>query len=61
MRWPDESYVKLYTRDTPTWRAMAWQARALLPLLMRKVDKAGLMECGSLGRGAIWWSSRRRW
>jgi hypothetical protein len=53
MRWEDESYVKLYTRDTPTWKAMNWQAKALLPLLMRKVDKAGLMECGDLGRGAI--------
>jgi hypothetical protein len=53
MRWEDESYVKLYVRDTPTWKAMNWQARALWPLLMRKLDKAGLLECGSLGRAAV--------
>lgn len=53
MRWEDESYVKLYTRDTPTWKAMNWQARCVWPLLMRKLDKAGLMECGELGRSAV--------
>lgn len=53
MRWEDEHYVKLYTRDTPTWMAMGWQARALLGLLLRKLDKAGLLECGELGRSAI--------
>jgi hypothetical protein len=50
VRWEDEPYVKLYNRDTPTWKAMCWQAKGLLPLLMRKVDKAGLMECGEVGR-----------
>lgn len=53
MRWPDETYVKLYTRDTPTWKALTWEGRALLPLLMRKLDKAGLLECGQLGRAAV--------
>lgn len=53
MNWGDEHYVKLYTRDTPTWKALPWQARALWPLLMRKLDGAGLMECGELGRGAV--------
>lgn len=53
MRWEDESYVKLYVRDTPTWKAMNWQARCLWPLLMRKLDKAGLMDCGALGRDAV--------
>lgn len=53
MRWEDENWVKLYTRDTPTWKAMCWQARALLPLLLRVFDRAGLMECGELGRSAV--------
>lgn len=53
MRWEDENYVKLYARDTPTWRAMRWEAKALLPLLLRVLDKAGLLECGDLGRAAI--------
>jgi hypothetical protein len=53
MRFEDEQYVKLYKRDTPTWKAMRWEARALLPLLLRVLDGAGLMECGELGRGAV--------
>jgi len=50
MRFEDEHYVKLYTRDTPTWKAMSWQAKALWPLLMRRLDTVGSMDCGELGR-----------
>lgn len=53
MRWCDERYVKLYSRDTPTWLAMRWEARALLPLLLRKLDNAGLMELGPLARNGV--------
>lgn len=48
MNWCDEKYVKLYTRDTLTWLSLSWEARALLALLLRKVDGAGLMEVGNL-------------
>lgn len=48
MNWSDEKYVKLYTRDTLTWLSLSWEARALLALLLRKVDGAGLMEVGNL-------------
>ena len=50
MRFEDEHYVKLYTRDTPTWKAMCWQAKAVLSLLLRKLDVVGAMECAELGR-----------
>lgn len=53
MLWEDENYVKLYTRDTPTWKALRWEAKATLALLLRKLDKAGLLECGRLGRAAV--------
>lgn len=46
MDFADEHYVKLFTRDTVTWRSWPWQARALLPLLMRKVDNAGFFDVG---------------
>lgn len=49
MNWQDERYVRLYTRDTPDWVAWCWQARALLPLLLRKVDRAGTMPLGKRG------------
>lgn len=53
MRWEDERYVRVYTRDTATWKTLPWQARALLPLLMRKLDRAGLMELGGEGASGI--------
>lgn len=49
MRWEDERYVRLYTRDTITWKMLPWQGKALLPLLMRKVDRAGLLDVGEHG------------
>lgn len=45
MRWEDEQYVKLYTRDTLTWMSWGWQARTVFLHLIRKVDHAGLLEC----------------
>jgi hypothetical protein len=45
MRWEDESYVKLYTRDTLTWRSWGWQARTVFLHLLRKVDGAGMLVC----------------
>lgn len=44
MRWDDERYVRVYVRDTANWLKWPWQARALLPLLLRKVDRAGLLK-----------------
>ena len=48
MNWCDEHYAKLYTRDTLTWLSWPWQARCLAPLLLRKVDGAGIIETGGL-------------
>lgn len=47
MDWADEHYVKLFTRDTVTWKLWPWQAKCLLPLLERKVDAAGFLPCGT--------------
>jgi hypothetical protein len=49
VNWADEPYVRLYIRDTTAWAAMVWQARALLPLLMRKLDRSGVLELGRHG------------
>jgi hypothetical protein len=49
MRWSDERYVRLYTRDTIEWTMLPWEARALFPLLLRKVDRAGLLDLGKHG------------
>lgn len=49
MRWEDETYVRLYVRDTPDWKLLGWEARALLVLLLRKVDRAGVLDIGRHG------------
>lgn len=51
MDWSNERYVRLYTRDTDTWISLSWQARALLALMLRKVDRAGVLETVRGARG----------
>ena len=53
MRWADEDWVKLYTRDTPDFLALSFEAQALFVLLLRKVDRAGLLPLGKRGRASI--------
>ena len=47
MNWSDERYVKLYTRQTATWRMWPWQARCVFPLLLQVSDGAGLIDVGA--------------
>ncbi len=44
MNWPDERYVRLYTRDTLDWKALGWEARALFCELLRKADRSGVLQ-----------------
>ena len=44
MRFEDERYVRVYTRDTTTWKLLPWNARCVLQALFRKVDRAGILE-----------------
>ncbi len=53
MRWEDERYVRLYTRDTADWMGLSWDAQALMMQLVRKVDRAGALPLGRQGRRAV--------
>lgn len=53
MRWEDEQFVKVYTRDTGDWLALGWEAQALFLLLLRKVDRAGLLHVGRSRRRGV--------
>jgi hypothetical protein len=53
MRWEDERYVRIYTRDTPDWLAMQWQGRAVFYELSRKVDRAGFVPTGKSGNRGL--------
>ncbi len=43
MDWSNERYVRLFTRDTPEWLWLPWQARASWPLIIRKLDRSGVL------------------
>jgi len=49
MDWPNERYVRVYTRDTTTWKLLDWRGRIVLSLLFRKVDRAGVLDVGHDG------------
>ena len=53
MRWEDERYVRVYTRDTGDWLALSFRAQALFLMLLRKVDRIGELRLGRRGKGAI--------
>ena len=46
MDWQNERWIKFYTRDTYTWRRWPWQARCVFALLLRVVDRSGLLDVG---------------
>ncbi len=49
LRWEDERYVRLYTRDTPEWTSLSGPACGLFCLLIRAADRAGLIPLGRKG------------
>jgi hypothetical protein len=53
MDWSNERYVRLYTRDTVDWEMLPWESRALFPMLLRKVDRAGVLEMGRHGEHGL--------
>jgi hypothetical protein len=44
MDFTNEPYVRLYTRDTLTWKRFNWQAKAIVPLLFRRLDRSGTLD-----------------
>ena len=44
MDWSNERWVKLYTRDTGDLLAVGWEGRALFYELLRKADRAGVVD-----------------
>lgn len=53
MRWEDERYVRLYTRDTVTWKMLPWQSKAMIGPIMRKLDRAGVLSLDGEGMEGI--------
>ena len=53
MRWEDERYVRVYSRDTIDWLGLSFEAQALFVLLLRKVDRAGVLPLGKHGKRGV--------
>lgn len=53
MDWENERFVKLYTRNTPEWVALGWDAQNLLMQLFRVVDRSGVLDLGAMGAQAV--------
>lgn len=43
MDWSNERYVRLYVRDTKTWLLLGWEGQCVLSLMLRKMDRAGVI------------------
>lgn len=53
MDWSDERWVRVYTRDTASWKLLGWQARTVLLHMFRKVDRAGVIDDGGEGSDGL--------
>jgi len=51
MDWANEQWRKLFVRDTDSWLLLSWLARALFVFMLRKVDRAGVLETKRGPRG----------
>jgi hypothetical protein len=51
MDWSNERYVRVYTRDTDDWLVLSWEAQALWLMVLRKLDRAGVLETRRGARG----------
>lgn len=44
MNFEDEPYVRIYIRDTKTWLKLGFEGQTVLMHLMRKLDRAGVLD-----------------
>lgn len=44
MDWSNERYIRLYCNDTKSWLLLGWEGQAVFSLLLRKVDRAGVLD-----------------
>jgi hypothetical protein len=48
MDWSNERYVRLYVRDTTSWRRLGWDGQCMLMHLLRRADRSGALEIDGL-------------
>ena len=48
MDFANERYVRLYVRDTVTWKRLKWDGQNALTQLLRKADRSGVIDLGGM-------------
>ena len=48
MDWASENYVRIYLRDTTTWKRLKWDGQNVLMQVLRKMDMAGVLDIEDL-------------
>lgn len=48
MDFGNERYVRLYVRDTVTWKRLGWDGQNALTQLLRKADRSGVIDLGGI-------------
>lgn len=51
MDFANERYVRLYVRETTTWLRLGWEGQAILPQVLRFVDRSGVLDVEDLEPG----------
>lgn len=47
MNYPDEDYVRFYTRDTITWLALEYEGQVIMSLMLHgRFNRSGIFDCG---------------
>lgn len=44
MDWSNERYVRIYTRDTITWKRLGWEGQTVLLHTIRRIDRSGVLD-----------------
>lgn len=53
MDWSNELWIKVYLTDTVEWMLLSWQAQGLFLLILRKINRAGVLELGRAGKKGL--------
>lgn len=48
MDWSNENYVRVYVRNTTTWKLLGFEGQTVLLHVMRRLDRAGVMDLAGL-------------
>ncbi len=48
MDFSNESYVRIYTRDTTTWLRLGWDGQGVLTQILRKLDMSGVLDIADM-------------